>query len=85
MLSVIMLSVLFRPKLLIVINTTTSLYYYSKKTTGLALEFFMIFWCKIGFFKEADTLESSSMLIYSELQMGLYTQWVWLKATLIKW
>jgi len=31
----------------------------------------------IGFFNEADTLESSSILIYSELQTGLYTQWVY--------
>jgi len=35
----------------------------------------------IGFFKEADTLESSSILIYSELQTGLYTQLVWREAT----
>jgi hypothetical protein len=34
----------------------------------------------IGFFNEVGTLEFSSILIYSELQTGLYTQWVWLKA-----
>ncbi len=28
----------------------------------------------MGFFNEADILESSSILIYSHLQMGLYTQ-----------
>ncbi len=28
----------------------------------------------IGFLNEADTLESSSILIYSELHTGLYTQ-----------
>jgi hypothetical protein len=39
----------------------------------------------IGFFIEADTLESSSILIYSELQASLCTQWSWLEATLIKW
>jgi hypothetical protein len=39
----------------------------------------------IGFFNEADTLESSSILIYSELQTGLYTQWCWLEAVSIKW
>jgi hypothetical protein len=39
----------------------------------------------IGFFNEADTLESSSMLIYSELQAGLYTRWIWPEAALIKW
>ncbi len=32
-----------------------------------------------------DTLESSSMLIYSELHMGLYTQRMPLDAVLIKW
>jgi len=30
----------------------------------------------IGFFNEADTLESSSILIYSQLQMGFYTEMV---------
>ncbi len=36
------------------------------------------------FFNEADKLESSSMLIYSMLQMGLYTQFVWREAALLK-
>ncbi len=40
--------------------------------------------CIIGLFNEADTLESSSMLIYSEFKTGLYTQWVGRDATLIK-
>jgi hypothetical protein len=29
---------------------------------------------QMGFFNDADTLESSSMLIYSKLGAGLYTQ-----------
>jgi hypothetical protein len=37
-----------------------------------------------GVFNEADTLESSSLLIYSESQIGLYTQLVLLEAALIK-
>ncbi len=37
------------------------------------------------FLNEADTLESSSILIYSELQAGLYIQWIGLDAALIKW
>ncbi len=37
----------------------------------------------IGFFNEADTFESSSVLIYSELLTGLYTQWFGLDAALI--
>ncbi len=32
-----------------------------------------------------DTLESSSILIYLETRMGLYTQKRWLDAILIKW
>ncbi len=39
----------------------------------------------IGFSNEPDTLESTSILIYSELHAGLYTQWIWLDAALIKW
>jgi hypothetical protein len=39
----------------------------------------------IGFFDNADTLESSSILIYSELHAGLYTQRIWQDAALIKW
>ncbi len=31
-----------------------------------------------------DTLESSSILIYLKLHMGLYTQMIWWDATLIK-
>jgi hypothetical protein len=36
-------------------------------------------------FNETDTLESSSILIYSKLQAGLYSQWIRLDAALIKW
>jgi hypothetical protein len=32
--------------------------------------------CAIVFFNEADILESSSILIYSQIHMGLYTQMV---------
>ncbi len=39
----------------------------------------------IGFFNEADTLESSSILIYSELHAGLFTQRIGRDAALIKW
>ncbi len=39
-------------------------------------EIIEFFFCAIGFFNEADMLESSSMLIYSQLQMGLYTEMV---------
>jgi hypothetical protein len=38
----------------------------------------------IGSFDEADTLESSSIQIYSELHTGLYTQLFRCEATLIK-
>ncbi len=38
----------------------------------------------IGFFNEADTLESSSILIYSELRAGLYSQWIGLDAISVK-
>jgi len=38
----------------------------------------------IGIFNEADTHESTSILIYSKLQMGLYTQLGWQEAVLIK-
>jgi hypothetical protein len=38
----------------------------------------------IGYFSEADTFESSSILIYSQLRMGLYTQLGRQKAVLIK-
>jgi len=34
------------------------------------------YFCAIGFFNEADTLESNSILIYSKLQKRLYTQMV---------
>jgi hypothetical protein len=40
--------------------------------------------CAIGVFNEADTLESSSILIYSQLQTGLYIQLCWQDAALIK-
>jgi hypothetical protein len=40
--------------------------------------------CAIGVFNEADILESSSILIYSELQAGLCTQLCGMDATLIK-
>jgi len=39
-----------------------------------ALKPSLIFFCAIGFYNEADTLESSSMLIYSQSVAGLYTQ-----------
>jgi hypothetical protein len=39
----------------------------------------------IEFFNEADTLESSSILIYSELHAGLYTQRIGQDAAFIKW
>jgi len=38
----------------------------------------------IGFFIVADTLESSSILIYSEIKAGLYTQETGLDTVLIK-
>jgi len=41
---------------------------------------FCIFFCAIGFFDEAD----SSILIYSELRVGLYTKWIALDTALIK-
>ncbi len=40
--------------------------------------------CAIGFFNEADTLESSSILIYSQLQTGLCTPIGWREAAVIK-
>ncbi len=33
--------------------------------------------CAVGFVNEADTFESSSILIYSELQTGLFALLVW--------
>ncbi len=39
-------------------------------------KFCNLMFCAIGFFNEAATLESSSILIYSQLQVGLYTQLV---------
>ncbi len=39
---------------------------------------------EIGFFNESDTLESCSILIYSQLEMGLYTQLVWREVAKIK-
>jgi hypothetical protein len=38
----------------------------------------------IGFFNEADTLETSSILIYSKLRAVLYTQSIAMDAVLIK-
>ncbi len=38
------------------------------------LPMWSLMFCAIGFFNEADTLGSSSILIYSKLLMGLYTQ-----------
>jgi hypothetical protein len=38
----------------------------------------------IGFFNEADTLESSSMLIYSFQEQSIYTQMICHEATYIK-
>jgi hypothetical protein len=37
-----------------------------------------------GFFSEADTLESTSILIYLESKTGLNTQMFWQEAALIK-
>jgi hypothetical protein len=37
----------------------------------------------IGFFNEADTLETSSVLFYSQSMSGLYTQWGQQNAALI--
>jgi hypothetical protein len=34
----------------------------------------MRYFCVIGFYNEADTVESSSILIYSKSKLGLYTQ-----------
>ncbi len=42
------------------------------------------FFCAIGFFNEADTLESSSILIYSELHASLYTKIIGRDDALIK-
>jgi hypothetical protein len=44
----------------------------------------MFLFVQLGFFNEADTLESSSILIYSELPTVLYTQWFGQDAALIK-
>jgi hypothetical protein len=38
----------------------------------------------IVFYNEADTLEYSSLLIYSQLQTGLYTQINWQEAMFIE-
>ncbi len=35
------------------------------------------FFVQMGFFNEADTLESSSILIYSQSMVGLHTQRNW--------
>jgi hypothetical protein len=48
------------------------------------LYFHYTYFRAIGFFNEADTFESSSILIYSELQMGLYTLLGQQEAVLIK-
>ena len=45
----------------------------------------LILFCATGFFSEADTLESTSILIYLALKTGLYTQMFWQEAALIKW
>jgi hypothetical protein len=42
-------------------------------------------YCAVGFFNETDTLEFCSMLIYLQLQMGLYSQRGQQDAVLIKW
>jgi hypothetical protein len=51
------------------------------------LDFHSIYknFCAIGFFNEADTLEYSSVLIYLDLQTGLYRGLSWHEAALIKW
>ncbi len=37
----------------------------------------------LGFYNEADTYETSSILIYSQLQTGLYTQCCWQDSALL--
>ncbi len=53
----------------------------SKLTTNFKKSYFRA----VGFFNKADTLESSSILICSELHSGLYTQRIGRDAALIKW
>jgi hypothetical protein len=40
--------------------------------------------CEIGFYNEADTLESSSVLIYSQKEQSIYTHGDWHDAVYIK-
>ncbi len=51
--------------------------------TGLEYQSRLEKFCAIGFFNESDTLQSSSMLIYSALHPGLYTQRIGRDAALI--
>jgi hypothetical protein len=50
---------------------------------GQLLQLFIRFRA-IGFYNEADTLESSSILIYSQFSQSLYTWKDWQDAELIK-
>jgi hypothetical protein len=44
-----------------------------------------MFFLQLGFSMNLDTLESSSILIYSELHAGFYTEWFGLDTALFKW
>ncbi len=46
--------------------------------------FFVTDFVQLGFFNEADTLESSLILLYSFQEQSIYTQKRWQKAILIK-
>jgi hypothetical protein len=45
----------------------------------------LLYFRAIGFFNEADIVESSSILVYSELPKGLYTQLGGHEVALIEW
>ena len=59
---------------------------YIQNFSALKVSFKMEYqlFCAMGFFNEADTLESSSILIYSHFRQSLYTQKDWPNAELIK-
>ncbi len=48
--------------------------YTNKATFMLTQDISVLYFRAIGFFNEADTLESSSMLIYSFQEQSIYTQ-----------
>ncbi len=54
--------------------------HYGENRSKLRLFKNATIFCVIVFINEADTLHSSLVLIYSEIQMGLYTQLVWQEA-----